>query len=71
MMMKHPLLLLELLSGAIHSAQSFLMEMAMHSMERASRIHSVVGQFGTLGMKFGLALEDAVAERQIGFADIH
>jgi len=47
------------------------MEMAMHSMERASRIHSVVGQFGTLGMKFGLALEDAVAERQIGFADIH
>ncbi len=69
--MKLPLLLLELLSGAIHSAQSVLMEMATHSMESASRIHSVVGQHGTLGMRFGIALVDAVAERQIGFADIH
>ncbi len=59
MMVKHPLLLLELLSGAI---QSVLMEMATHSMETARRIRSVVGEYGALGMRFGIALVDEVAQ---------
>ncbi len=67
--MKLPLLLLELLSGSIHSARSFLMEMVTRKMERASRIHGVVGEYSAHGMWFGIAFVDEVAERRIGFAE--
>ncbi len=63
MMMKLPLLLLELLSGSIHSARSSLMDIVTPTMERANRIHGVVGEHC---FTFG----DEVAERQIGVAEL-
>jgi hypothetical protein len=41
------------------------MEMETRSLERASRIHGVVGEYWA----HGIAIVDEVAERQIGSAD--
>ena len=65
-MMKLPLLLLELFSGSNDSIRQCSMEMATHSMEIASVYHGVVEEY----CANGLAIVDEVADRQIGFTDV-